>query len=316
MRRLVLLLLPLCLLLGGCGAGPAPAEDAAFCFTDATGRSVTLAGRPKTVAVLFSSLADLWVTAGGDVAVTVGETVERGFAPADAILVDAGAGHSSIDLETLVAARPDLVLGTADYPCQAEACAFCAEQGIPSAALRVECFEDYLSLLELFCSLTGETDNYDRYGAMVADRVQAVLDMLPPDPRSPRVLFLRVGSSARSTKAKTAADNFVCVMLEELGAENIADAAPVLLDGLSLETIVAQQPDYIFLSPMGDEAAARAYGAALFAEAGWRDLEAVRQGNYRFLEKELFHFKPNCRWDEAYRTLAALLYPEVSFEKD
>ena len=37
----------------------------------------------------------------------------------------------------------------------------------------------------------------------------------------------------------------------------------------------------------------------------------MRQCNGAFLEKELFHFKPNARWAEAYELLAKLLYPEL-----
>ena len=36
--------------------------------------------------------------------------------------------------------------------------------------------------------------------------------------------------------------------------------------------------------------------------------------NYVFLSKELFHFKPNARWAEAYEYLAGLLYPELAHE--
>ena len=317
MKRLLPLLLA-CLLLTGCGASAAPAasDGETVAFTDAAGREVSLPVQPQTVAVLLSSLADVWVTAGGSVDVTVGETVERGFAQEGVTLADAGAGHSSIDLEALVAAAPDLVIGTADYPCQAEACAFCAEHGIPAAALRIESFADYLSVLALFCQLTGYPENYEQYGASVSERISAVRAQIPETDQPPKVLFLRVGTSARSTKAKTAEQNFVCAMLDELGAENIADAAPVLLDGLSLEAVVQAQPDYIFLSPMGDEAAAVAYGGALLSGPGWRDLTAVQAGNYRFLPKELFHFKPNARWDDAYRILAEALYPEVQFAEN
>ena len=40
-----------------------------------------------------------------------------------------------------------------------------------------------------------------------------------------------------ATKAKTADENFVCKMLNELGTYNIAENAPILLDGLSLSLI-------------------------------------------------------------------------------
>ena len=51
--------------------------------------------------------------------------------------------------------------------------------------------------------------------------------------------------------------------------------------------------------------------AVLWEEEGWKDLAAVREKNYAFLPKELFHFKPNARWAEAYAYLAELLYPEL-----
>ena len=106
MRNVLIFFLCL-LLLSGC----APAESAGegYTFTDDTGAVVTVPEKPETVAVLLSSLADLWITAGGTVDITVGETVERGFAPENVILVDAGAGKT-IDLEGLIAARPDFVL--------------------------------------------------------------------------------------------------------------------------------------------------------------------------------------------------------------
>lgn len=313
MKRFIPVFLIVCLMLASCTYDkPAEIKKADFIsFYDATGGEISLPKKPQKVAILFSSLADIWVTAGGAIDITVGETVSRGFADSTAVLVDEGAGHSTIDLETLISASPDLVIGTADYPCQADACSFCAAHGIPAVALSIECFADYLNALSLFTKLNECPENYDIYGLAVKSKIELLLSSLPIDRDAPRVLFLRVGTGPRSTKAKTAENNFVCTMLNELGAYNIADSAPVLLDGLSLETIVDARPDFIFLSPMGDENASIEYGNALLTEPGWRDLEAVRSGNVYFLPKALFHFKPNARWDEAYRILAELLYPEV-----
>ena len=111
------LILILCLLLTGC----APARSAlpGYTFRDDTGAEITVPEKPETVAVLLSSLADLWITAGGSVDITVGETVERGFAPETVILVDGGAGKT-IDLERLVAAKPDFVLYSSDLAGQLE----------------------------------------------------------------------------------------------------------------------------------------------------------------------------------------------------
>lgn len=303
MKRLTALLLAL-LLLAGCSPAPEPA--AWYSFTDSTGATVTLPQKPKTVAVLFSSFAEVWVLAGGQVSVTVGETVERGFA-ASPVLVDSGAGKT-IDLEALIAAKPDLVIGSADIPAQAEACRAMASCGIPAAQFRVDTFADYLAMLKICTDITENAPAYETHGLQVQQKIQEILST--PRASAPSILFVRCGSTAAATKAKRAPENFVCTMLQQLGAHNIADDAPVLLDGLSLEYVIARDPQVIFLSPMGNEAAAKDYIVELFSQPGWAELTAVKEENYHFLSKELFHFKPNARWAEAYEQLETLLYPE------
>lgn len=289
-----------------------------YTFTDSLGGKVTLDKKPERVAVLFSSYADIWVTAGGSPAITVGESVERGFADSSAVLVDSNAGHMTIDLETLTEAKPDLVIGTADFECQAEAVEFCREAGIPAAAFKVEKFEDYLKVLKIFCTLTGETERYTIYGEQVKERIdslkEAVSKYINKNSINTDILFVRSGSSAKSAKAKTADDNFACAMLEELGARNIAETKSSLTGELSFEVILEANPDYLFITTMGDENAAKDYMNSLLSSDGWNELDCVSEENYCYLPKELFHFKPNASWAEAYEYLAKVLYPELEFE--
>lgn len=309
--------------LAGCGAAPAsslassaPAEAAGqdafpLTFTDDAGRTVTLDKAPRRAAVLFSSYAQLWTAAGGTLAVTVGDAVARGYAAEGTPLVDDGAGMK-IDLEALVAAGPDFVIASADMAAQAEACGQLAEMGIPAAAFREESVADYVRLCRLFCALTGETDALDEALAVesqcgqIAARARRAAGDTPP-----KVLFIRAGSGYSATRAKTAKDHFVGRMLEELGAQNIADDAGALSEGLALESVLERQPDVILIVPQGDEAATRSYMDGVLAEPGWRDLAAVQAGRCHYLSKELFHYKPNERWAEAYEVLAGLLYPEA-----
>lgn len=299
-RLLILFALLLCL--------PACAEGFPYTFTDHTGAEITLHEKPTTVAVLFSSYAEIWQLAGGEAAITVGESVERGFADAGAVLVDDGAGKA-IHLEALLFAQPDLVIGSADIAAQADACRLLSAAGIPAALFRVDTFAQYLDMLRICTEITGDADAYQRHGIAVADEIEWLFASLKPAEKD--ILFIRAGSRPSATKAKRAPDNFVCVMLDELGAHNIADDAKVLLDGLSLEEILLRDPDHIFLSAMGNEEAARSYIADLFEQDGWNALTAVQTGAYTFLDRGLFHFKPNARWAEAYRTLADILYPEM-----
>lgn len=297
MRKVTLFLLCLILVLAACGRVEPDWMDTTVAATDALGSSVTLPYRPQRVAVLFSSLADIWVTAGGSVSVTVYESVERGFADTNALLVDGGAGKS-IDTEALIAANPDLVIGSADIAAQVDAVTLCHDAGIPAILLRVESFSDYLAALQLCTTLTGEADRYATYGSALASEIEKKIKAF--EANGCEVLFIRAGSAARYTKAKTAEDHFAAAMLAELGTVNIADSAPVLLDGLSFEEILIRDPDHIFVSTMGEENAAIAYMESLLALPEWQALSAVQNGNVHYLPKSLFQYKPNARWGEAY----------------
>lgn len=271
-------------------------------FTDAVGNHHSLSPNPEKVAVLFSSFADIWVSAGGKVDITVYESVERGFADEKAVLVDGGAGKS-IDNEALIAAAPSLVICSADIAAQLDTARLCNNAGIPAILLRVEDFEDYLEVLRLFTLLTENEESYKLHGEALEREVAELTKFKSSD----SILFIRAGSGARFTKAKIGSDHFAAAMLEELGTYNIAQSAPVLLDGLSFEEILVQNPKHIFISTMGDEDAAIGYISSLLKKDEWAALDAVKNGNVHFLPKELFQYKPNARFGEAYRYLINIL---------
>jgi iron complex transport system substrate-binding protein len=100
-------------------------------------------------------------------------------------------------------------------------------------------------------------------------------------------------------------------MLKELGTFNIAEKAPILLDGLSTEEILISDPDFILFTTMGDESAGQAYMDSLVSDPVWQTLTAVKEGRVYQLPKELFQYKPNARWAEAYQYLIELLYGDM-----
>ncbi len=305
----VLLCLAAVLALFGCSSDKNEDEnDVFYVFTDSEGREVKIKERPGKVAVMFSSYAEMWILAGGEVGVTVGESVERGFATEGTPLVDAGAGKT-VDREALLAAKPDFVIASADIAAQAELADYLDSVGIPCALFRVDSFKDYAAAMLHLCAITERTDLYEKNVTEVGAEIERILAGVDKT-ASPRILFVRCGSSYSATKAKTADENFVCRMLEELGAVNVADAAPELSDGLALEAILAADPEAIFFSTMGNEAKSRAYMDSELDSEAWQSLSAVRAGRYVYLDKNLFQFKPNARWGEAYLFLAEYLYGE------
>ena len=290
--------------LASCAITPS-LDEPFYTFTDDLGVTVSLAKKPQKVAVLFSSFADIWVSAGGTVSITVGESVERGFADAQAVLVDTGAGKT-INTELLLSQRPDFVICSSDIEAQVQLSALLNEYGIPCAAMRVEGFKDYLRVLKIFTDITQRQDAYRTHGVQLKERINAMLASLEELPAErARVLFVRATSTA--VKAKRSEDHFVAAMLEEIGAVNIADRATVLIDGLNEEVIIKEDPAHIFVSFMGNEEGAK---ANLEENKVWQSLSAVREGRCYYLPKDLFQYKPGARWDEAYRYLIQLLYEQ------
>ena len=275
-------------------------------FTDSVGREVSLYEKPTRVAVLFSSFADMWSLAGGDVSITVGESVERGICDASVLLVDNGAGKS-INLDLLVSYKPDFVICSADIAIQASVAEFLYDAGIPCASFRVESFSDYLFVFNIMTDITGNKEAYREYGTDLKVRIDTLISKSAYEDEK-RILFVRAGTTSKATKAKRAEDHFAAEMLKELGAYNIAENAQVLLDGLSMEEILRENPDLIFITTMGNEALVKEYVDSLLSDALWQSLDAVKNGRYYYLPKELFQFKPNEKWYEAYYALWEILY--------
>ena len=276
-----------------------------LCLLILGGCAPQAANTQECVAVLFSSYADMWQQAGGRVDITVGESVERGFVPEGTPLVDAGAGKS-INVELLLSYKPTLVIYSTDIPAQAEAAELLKKSGIEVRGYHVESYEDYRAAM---LDMAKGSEKTEQTLSAIDARIDAAKSSRK-DKESPKILFVRAGSSASSTKAKLPKDHFACAMLEELGCTNVAQKAPVLLDGLSIEAILKEQPEHIFFSMMGDETAARQNIDKILKSEPWQALSAVQEGRVHILPKELFHFKPNGRWGESYEYLADILNGE------
>ena len=79
-----------------------------------------------------------------------------------------------------------------------------------------------------------------------------------------------------------------------------------------MEQVILTDPDFIFILTMGDEQAAAEYMRTnLENDPAWQGLSAVRDGRCYILPQELFHYKPNQRWDESYEYLAKIVFPEI-----
>lgn len=319
MKRLCLLLV-LLLALPACGAAAEPAGSAGpgepveltagkpVSFTDDLGQEFELEP-PQRVAAMIGSFADIWCLAGGrDTLIAAAGDAWTSF---DLGLREDAADLGAVkepNLEVLLAAEPDLILASVNTAADLELKEPLARAGIPAAYFEVDCFDDYLRMLEACARLTRQPERYKTYGEDVRAQVDAAVAR--QDGSAPRVLYVRASGSG--CKAKGSEGSVLGEMLAELGCVNIADGGG-LLENLSLEGIIAGDPDYIFAvlqaSDVHVEKARASLEAALLSNPAWGTLRAVREGRFITLDHKLYNLKPNARWGEAYEGLADILYP-------
>lgn len=279
----------------------------AVTFTDDLGRTVTTPP-PQRVAAMIGSFADVWCLAGGrETLVATASDAWTSFSLGlDDSVQNLGAVKEP-NLELLLASEPDLILASCNTASNLELLKTWEQAGIPVACFDIQTFSDYLNMLEICTRLTGCPERYETYGLAVQCQVEAAIGRQNED--HPTILCLRATGS--SCKVKGSEDNVLGEMLADLGCVNIADADGTLLKSLSLEAIIAADPDYIFAVLQGSDPtdARQTLETTLLSNPAWGQLTAVREGRFYTLDHALYNLKPNARWGEAYEKLADILYP-------
>lgn len=306
MKRLVCLLLCLCLLTG-CGAQTgAPANGVTF--TDDLGRTVTV-DAPQRVAALLGSYAQIWMLAGGTVCATADDAWDDFNLDLPADTINLGS-TKSLSLELLLQSEPDFIIASTNTRQHIEWQDTLEATGIPVAYFDVADFDGYLHMLDICTQITKQPEHYSTYGLDIQTQIDEVLAAsaarLKTQP-APTVLTMR--ASASSITVKNSQGNVMGEMLASLGCVNIADSDTSLLENLSIEHILQADPDFIFFVQQGDDAAGmQAYVTQFIADhPAWQQLTAVQAGRVYHMDKHLYNLKPNHRWGEAYAQMEEIL---------
>ena len=287
-------------------------ETQGYTFTDALGREVTVEN-PKRVAALLGSYADIWYLAGGEVIASADDAWDDFDLPLPEDAVNLGM-TKELSLEKLFEANPDFVLASSNTKGNVEWLETLESAGITVAYFEVNDFSDYLNFLKICTDITGRSDLYEKNGLAIAEQIEEVIrcseGRIAQKGEAPTILSLR--ASATFIRAKNSKDNVLGEMLASLGCVNIADHEESLLENLSVEQIILQDPDYIFFIQQGDneEGTKENINSFIAENPAWSELTAVKEGRVYLLEKELYALKPNDRWAEALENLERILTDE------
>ena len=294
-------------------------------FTDASGdgnTTVTVPINPASVVNLYASFTTLWYEAGGEVVGCIGgsssvelykEYIGRDItADAGMTVVAESSSGKKWNVESIVALRPELIICSTAMSGYATIEKPAAAAEIPLIAVEYNDFSDYLKWFKVFCNLSGHPERWESVAMKTLDEVVEILVACPTE-NTPSVFAMFSG--ADSLQANTS-ETVVGGMITAMNAKNIVDNWPNTSRAdrleINLETVFAADPDIIVVQcHAGAEVAKAAVDETYGSNPVWQSLTAVKEGRVYYLEKELFHNKPNSRFAEAYRILASYLYPNL-----
>lgn len=278
-------------------------------FTDARGKEVTIKKNPQKVVCLYNSFLDIWDSCGGTVIGRVEASEDKPVENAMSATEVGTAGAPS--LEKILSLEPDLVIMTNGFTGQVEMIPVLEENNIQVISIKNDYLKDYYTTIRLFTGITGREDLYEKHMSEVKKGVEEIVEKAPKD-LAPKVLILFASSKSITVRNS---DSMVGEMLKDLNTINISDSEkdPANAKVFSMEKIIQEDPDFIFVQTMGSdkEKIQERLKTDVQDNPAWSELKAIKNDKYIVLPKDLYMYKPNEKYPEAYEGLAKILYPEV-----
>lgn len=279
-------------------------ESMGISLTDGLGNTVELDGPAQKIVSLAPSNTEILFAIGAGSQV-IGRDALSDY-PVEALdVADIGGGFGELAIETIVSLEPDLVLA-ADItpPEQVEAL---TEVGLTVFALNnPNDLPGMYENLRMVAQLTGHEEETE---AMVADfeaRVTAVSEAVAAVEEKPLVFYEIDGTDANAPWT-SGSGTFVDTLITMSGGDNVGAVLEGAWAQISVEELIAQNPDIIIL---GDFTWGGVTPEDVAARDSWMDLTAVQDGNIHTFDDNLVS-RPGPRLVEGLETMALLLHPEL-----
>ena len=258
--------------------------------TDDAGRAVTLTAPARRVVSLAPSSTELLFAVGAGRQV-VGRTTWCRYPPAALAVPVVGDGLEP-NVESVAAVRPDLVV-LYQSPSNGAALAQLEHLGIPAVVLKQDRLADVARDARILGTLTGH--------AAEGDSIASALDVVAA--RRPPVAHVRIAYVVwDNPPIVIGAGSFLDEVGRLAGAENVFHDLKAASAPVSLESIVARNPDVIAVV---DDSTAPAT-PAFATRPEWRAVPAIRAGRILHLPGTLFG-RPTPRAAEAIAVFTRLL---------
>jgi ABC-type Fe3+-hydroxamate transport system substrate-binding protein len=274
---------------------------AALTLRDMLGREVTLPAPPARIVSLVPSVTEIVFSLGAQDRL-VGRTDFCDHPPAVRSKPSVG-GMVNPNLETLVALRPDLVIGT-DEGNREETFRQLERLRIPTYLVHANRIAQTVDLIARVGELTGRRADVPRLTGEMLGRVEAVRRAVAPFPR-PRVLYV-LWPDPLIVPGRA---SMLTELIEIAGGVSITASDADAYPRFSLEAAVTRAPEVIILADhsTGASTAGRA------APEKWQRLvsvPAIRAGRLHSADLSVLH-RYGPRVPDGLETLARMIHPEA-----
>lgn len=307
----ILVLLLVCsVLLAGCGKKAVTVDPSQNYLTaiDDTGAAVTLKKKPERVVALSPSFFGLIDAVGGKLVGRASSNVAE-IPEAMKAVPELGFNYN-IDAERLVALKPDCVIALNGR--HNDLAKLLAANNIPVFLIDVKTYQEVQDKLALFGRIFGTEDKACQASENLLGQMNAVADKTPRLPKKVAILHATAKSVTVELENSIAGN-----VAEFLGLKNVAVGQTPLSGNpdktpYSLEELVKQQPEIIFITSMGrGEGTDKRFATDVSGNPAWGSLQAVKEKQVYVLPENLFLVNPGMNYPKAVQYMAKFVYPEV-----
>ena len=280
---------------------PFMANIAPRTFVDDLDRKLYLAKPPKRIVSLAPSITEILFAIGADEEI-VAVTDFCDYPPA--ALEKPKVGYSQPNLEVLVSLDPQLVLAPPSF-LRADLLAKLEQLKIPTFVLESKTVEGIFGHIQLIGRMVGRAKEANAYTAEMRKQVAYLTGRVEGRPR-PALLYVLSSEPLISVGP----GSFIHHLIELAGGRNVAKRANAPYPRLSMEEVLAQNPE-ILLFPIGEHEGVPQ--AQQDSWKRWKSLPAVQDEKLFQVRAELLN-RPGPRVLDALRHLITLLHPDVSLD--
>ena len=284
---------------------------AAIRYRQPNGLEVTLPKHPKRVVIGYGSLVPVWYCAGGT-AIAIPDIHSKTALPPEARSLPSVGFFSSLNIEKILELKPELVVLMGKIGSHVRLRELLATMKIPAFTVKYDNYRDFEALLDLFCRLNNTDPERCEAARTVTEGVNRIIARIRGLP-SPR--FCTVFAQSAGFRAETDLANTSC-MLSMLGGKNTVPPSGGLRTGFSIEQLLLDNPDVIFVVMMGNtQTLEEKFRKEIMSQPAWKKLRADQTGRVHFLPSNLYLYLAGPRFPEAFLHLAQLLYPGREFTR-